>query len=82
MHQTTLIINQASSFTCQQDTHCSVAGHCSASLKQALISVQLINAPNEIMGLPFGTRIMRWKYVFEMEVLVCNIACWKCAAGT
>jgi len=59
MHQTTLIINQASSFTCQQDTHSSVAGHCSASLKQALISVQLINAPLKYWGCLFGTRIMR-----------------------
>ena len=54
MHQTTLIINQASSFTCQQDTHYSVAGHCSASLKQALISVQLINARMKCCGCLLG----------------------------
>jgi hypothetical protein len=50
MDQTTLIINQASSFNCQQDIHCSVAGHCSARLKQALISAQLINAPMKYWG--------------------------------
>ena len=54
MHQTTLIINQASSFTCQQDTHCYVAGHCSVSLKQALISVRLINAGMKYWGCLLG----------------------------
>jgi hypothetical protein len=54
MHQRTVVINQASSFTCQQDTHRSVAGHCSARLKQALISVKLINALLKYWGCLLG----------------------------